>query len=147
VPQCDRPNRALGLCRLHVQRAYAHGGNPLAGRWTPAIPAGAEGPAPLDLERTYDPPAEIDPEPLRQLRGELQVMRHGHVPFEVAWPLALAILGPALNPWRAALAFALPEWRAAYMGEPPVMVFGVPDPWRPAPALEQAIDDLAELYD
>lgn len=29
VEGCDRPNRALGLCKLHVQRAYAHDGDPL----------------------------------------------------------------------------------------------------------------------
>jgi hypothetical protein len=145
VPGCDRPNRALGLCRVHVQRAYAYGGDPLAGRWTSNIPPGTETTAPDDHSGVYDPPVDIDPEPVRVLRRELAVQRAAHVPFEAAWPLALALIGAALDPWRDALTFALPEWKAAYQGDPPVLSFGVPDPWRQSIPLDQVVDDLVDL--
>ena len=45
-------------------------------------------------------------------------------PFDVAWPLALGLVGPDLEPWRDPLTFPLPEWRAAHRGEPPVLSFG-----------------------
>jgi hypothetical protein len=35
--------------------------------------------------------------------------------------------------------------RRWYLGEPPVLPVGVPDPWRPAPHLDQTVDDLIEL--
>ena len=147
VPGCGRPNRALGLCRVHVQRAYAHNGDPLAGRWTAAIPPGHEGPAPLhpELVDGYRPPVAPDPLPVRALRRELCVQRHERVPFDVAWPLALALVGPDLEPWGDALDFARDEWRAAYQGEPPTMAFMVPDPWTWTPGFDQAVDDLIEL--
>ena len=122
VDGCDRPNCARGLCRLHAQRAYAHDGDPLAGRWTVAVPAGTEGVAPLEQRQAYDEPTEIDREPVERLRRELHAQRDAHVPFETAWPLAVARIGPALDPWREALDFALAEWRAAYLGEAPVTV-------------------------
>jgi hypothetical protein len=147
VPGCDRPNRALGLCKLHVQRAYAHGGDPLGGRWLPAIPPGAEGEPPLEADRNgWSEPIAPEVGPLHELRRELRELRAGHVPFEAAWPLALALVGPDLDPWHEALVFALPEWRAAYCGEPPVLSFGVPDPWASSVALAEVVDALVDSY-
>jgi hypothetical protein len=36
---------------------------------------------------------------------------------------------------------------AAYQGEPPVLSFGVPDPWHRAQHYEQALGDLADLLE
>lgn len=130
VPGCDRPNRALGLCKLHVQRAYAHNGDPLGGRWTPNVPPPTA--APVDLLGAYQVPHAPDRGPIRELRAELARQRAEHVPFYAAWPIALALVGAELDPWREALEFGLAEWRAAYQGEPPALPFGVPDPWRAA---------------
>lgn len=104
VPGCDRPSRTLGLCKLHVQRAYAHGGDPLAGRWSPAIPPGHERTAPVDLLDTYTPPHASDPEPVRQLRRELRSLQGARVPFPVAWPRTRSsglTCTPGAKPWRS----------------------------------------------
>lgn len=138
VPDCDRANYALGLCRLHAHRAYRETS------WlTPEIKAERDR---RRSEHTYCPPDAPDAWPVRELRRELCEQRHQGVPFEAAWPLALALIGPDLDPWRDALDFAKPEWRAAYIGEPPTLSFGIPDPWAPALHLDQAADDLIEFF-
>ena len=106
---------------------------------------GHERTAPVDLLDTYTPPHASDPEPVRQLRRELRSLQGARVPFPVAWPLAHALVGPDLHPWREALAFAHDEWRAAYLGEPPMLSFGVPDPWHAVAQLADVVSDLLEL--
>ena len=110
VPVCGLSNYALGLCRSHAHRAYAQ---------STGIPpeVAAEVVRRRDAH-TYSPPDAPDAAPLRAFGLELREQRAGHVPFAVAWPVVVALIGSALDPWREALDFAMPERRAAYQGEP-----------------------------
>jgi hypothetical protein len=133
---------------MHAHRAYARNGYSPGEQWTPSTGIPPEIAAEMVRRRadhTYSPPDAPDAEPVRELRRELRQQRDEHVPFDVAWPLALALIGPDLEPWREALQFARAEWRSAYLGEPPVLSFGFPDPWRPALHLDQVVDDLVKF--
>ena len=97
VPGCDGPNYALGLCRMHAHRAYAHNGYRVAEQWTQHPGIAPEIAAEVVRRRdahTYSPPEAPDAAPLRAFGLELREQRAGHVPFDVAWPVALAIVGP-----------------------------------------------------
>jgi hypothetical protein len=107
VPGCERPNRALGLCKVHAQRAYSANEQP----WlSPEIEAQVRA---RRAAHTYGPPDVQDAEPVRALRAQLIELRAAGVPCDVAWTIAVEIVAPDLDPWSDALAWARDDWRAA----------------------------------
>ena len=93
---------------------------------------------------TYSPPDVQDAEPVRALRAQLIELRAAGVPFDVAWTIAVEIVGPDLDPWSDALAWARDDWRAAYVGDLGVHAFGVPNAWRRSMVLARATENLVD---
>jgi hypothetical protein len=143
VEQCTKPARGLKLCEAHYARYRRHG-DPLGGRWTDAIPPGAEAEVPVDPRAAHQPVDTPDPRPVRVLRSELERSRALDASFGLAWSAAVAVaLGPldakTAREWAEVLAEHRPLWRRAYFGEMPVLV-----DW--ALSALEAVDDSEDWF-
>jgi hypothetical protein len=123
IDECTKPARGRGWCEAHYARYRRHG-DPLGGRWTDAIPPGAEVDVPVDPLAACQPVDTPDPRPVRVLRSELERSRALDASFALAWSNAVATALASLDrtlaaEWRSALAETRSAWRSAYFHEAP----------------------------